>query len=293
MRRADGVEACKGIVEAEHLHLDANTKGKSGDAAAVGAAELLATHVVVASAQVETFGNQKFCAENSVAEQVVHYRKLGFNCVAAQVDLRWRILVVVNQVWCLQVGRGERKAQRHVLEALRNAYLNLEWQRCVDPVRRFPLRQVESHVAEDHSSCEKPVVADIGAAEVEAHRKMRTVTAHVGVDQLEIRPNAEAIHLSRTADHKGEVRSRETAGLVAINIRFNHLSVAQKLDSAVEIADILKGMGVPCIAVSDVAQIVSYRHGHRLMHRVIGKRRIHQGIVQVMVVGGNVHASQG
>ncbi len=258
MRRADGVEACKGIVEAEHLHLDANTKGKSGDAAAVGTTELLATHVVVAGTQVEAFGNQKFCAENSVAEQVVHYRKLGFNCVAAQVDLRWRILVVVNQVGCLQVGRCEGKTQRHVLQALRNADLNLEGQRRIHPVRRFPLRQIESHVPEDHSCCEKSVVADVGAAEIKAHRKMRTVTAHVGVDQFQIGSDAKTIDLPRTTDHKGEVRSRETTGLVAIDIRFNHLSVAQKLNSSVEIADILKGMGVPCIAISNVAEVVSH-----------------------------------
>lgn len=293
MRRSDGVEAAQGVVEPEHLDLDAHTKGKSRDATTVGAAQLLAAHVVVAGTQVEAFGNQELRTKDGMPEKIVHHRKFCLDRVTAQIDLWRRILVIVNEVGGLQVGRGQREAQRHVLETLGNADLNLERQRCIHAIGRFPFRQVETHVPEDHSGSEKSAFADVGTAKVESHGKMRTVAAHIGVDQLEIRPDAEAIHLPCASDHQGKVRGRETACLVAIDIRLDHFPVAQELDATMEVSDVFKGMRITRVAVGNVAQVVGHRHGDRLVHRVIGKRRIHQRIVQVMVIGGDVHPAKG
>ncbi len=70
MRRPYGVEACEGVVEAEHLDFDADPEGETCQSAAIEAAELLAAHVGVACTQVEAFGDQEFGAENGVAEKL-------------------------------------------------------------------------------------------------------------------------------------------------------------------------------------------------------------------------------
>lgn len=293
MCRPDGVEAAEGVVQAKHFDLDAKAEAEACDTATVEAAQFLTAHVAIACTQVETLGDQELRSKNGVPEHVVKEGKLGLDCVSAQVDLWWRVFVVKDQVGRLQIGGRERKAQRHVLETLRDADLDFKWQRTRYALGRFPLGEVEADIFEDHTGGKQFAFAHVSAAQIHAECKVRAVAAHVAVDKFEVGTDAKVIHLAGTAHNKGEVGGREAPGLVAVDIGLDHFAIAQVLDSGMETADIFKGVRVANITVGDVAEVVAHRGADGLMHRIVAQGGVLIGHVEVMVHRGDIAATQG